>query len=507
MTRSSKSRLKQLWNACCWVLAGSTSCLASADDHFCFDEPARAVYRDLLQLDFDRCDAALERVRKHASGTDTRNYAYLLLENERDFFRLFVYEHKGEFERLKGNRDQRLKRLQRSGLDDRWKQFLQAEIEMHWALIHLKRDKQVRGMQLLLRAHSLIQEGMQRYPDFYPFRKSAGILTALLATIPPEYQWASRLAGLSGDVREGRELLESFIEASTRSDSFLLEEALAAKSFVSCYLENEPQTAYRYWIRVAGLREPGPLFAWVQVKLALRAGWNDAARNALRALPARGFERLPLLHYLQGLAELQALDPSAERHFSLFFDRYPGQTYRAEAWQKRAWHAFLQGDFARYQWCMTNCRETGPGMIDEDKQAYLDASLGIQPDAMLLRARLLSDGGYAERALQLMTSSPPAYSHDDERLTEYHYRLARIYQQLNEPKLALEHFLNVAASGHRNSHLVCNAALQSGILYELTGDKASARSHYEKALQLQPDRYRHSLHQKARAGLSRLRGK
>lgn len=489
------------------MLAGASSCLASASDHFSFDEHARSVYRDLLQLDFERCDAALENVRINASGAGARNFAYLLLENERDFFRLFIYERSGEFERLNENRENRLKRIQRSRLDDRWKQFLQAEIELQWALIHLKRDKQIRGMQLLLRAHNLIEEGMKRYPDFYPFRKSAGILTALLATIPPEYQWASRLAGLKGDVREGRELLESFIEASAKSDSFLIEEALAAKSFVSCYLENEPKTAYRYWVRAAGLSEPGPLFTWVQVKLALRAGWNDAARNALRALPARGFERLPLLHYLHGLAELQALDPSAERYFTLFFDRYPGQNHRAEAWQKRAWHAFLQGDLTRYQWCMNKCRETGPGLIDEDKQAYLDASSGIQPDALLLRARLLSDGGYAERALQLMTGSPPSYSRDDERLTEYHYRLARIYQQLSEPKLALENFQTAIATGSRSSHLVCNAALQSGILYESTGDKESARRQYENVLSLHPDRYRNSLHQKARAGLSRLRGK
>ncbi|MBP8726686.1 MAG: hypothetical protein JPMHGGIA_00733 [Saprospiraceae bacterium] len=489
------------------MLAGATSCLASASDHFSFDEHARAVYRDLLQLDFERCDAALENVRINASGAGARNFAYLLLENERDFFRLFVYERNGEFERLKGNRDKRLKRLQHSELDAKWKQFLQAEIELQWALVHMKRDKPFRGIQLMLSAHRLIADGMERYPDFYPFRKSAGILTALLATIPPEYQWASRLAGLHGDVREGRVLLESFIEASAKSDSFLIEEALAARSFVSCYLENDPQTAYRYWIRAAGLGEPGPLFAWVQVKLALRAGWNDAARNALRALPARGFERLPLLHYLQGLAELQALDPSAERHFSLFFDRYPGQNHRAEAWQKRAWHAFLQGDLARFQWCMNQCRETGPGLIDEDKQAFLDASSGIQPDALLLRARLLSDGGYAERALQLLKGGPPAYSHDDIRLTEYHYRLARIYQQLSEPKLALENFQTAIASGSSSSHLVCNAALQSGILYESSGDKESARRHYEKVLSLDPDRYRNSLHQKARAGLSRLRSK
>lgn len=471
-------------------------------DYCNFDDHVKGIYTDIINLQFESAEIRLKQI---ASDENYRNNkAYLLLENESDFYKLFILDNKSDFEKRKPNRERRIKQLEKSNLSDKWKSFLIAEIELQWALVYLKQQQLIKGIQILYNAKQLLDKKSEQYPDFHYFKKSLGILQALLGTIPPEYLWASRLVGMEGNIKQGRETLFQFMNWSQRENGMFIEEAYAAYSFILCYLEHKPKEAFQFWVSKMVHREPGPLFAWVQAKIAIRAGLNEGARMVLRSLPMNHFERLPYLYYLQGLCELQALNFRADSYFDQFLKTSPGQNHIKEAWQKRAWTALLLGNKTSYKLFMSQCLVQGTTLLDEDQQAYMDAKSGTIPDTILLKARLLCDGGYTERARTLLENQEIAYRTPSNYQLEYNYRMARINHLELKHHQALEFYQKVITANIPDSYLVCNAHLQSGLILENQNHKPEAERYFETVLKLKPDRYQKSLHQKAKAGLTRL---
>jgi hypothetical protein len=63
---------------------------------------------------------------------------------------------------------------------------------------------------------------------------------------------------------------------------------------------------------------------------------------------------------------------------------------------------------------------------------FLASTRGEIPNILLLKARLLFDGGYYRKALNLLISNRDKLeSLSIEQQTEYHYRLGRIYDGLD----------------------------------------------------------------------------
>lgn len=422
------------------------------------------------------------------------------MENQFDFYKIFLLERAEDFKKLKPNYDKRQKELKRSGLPDPWRSLLQAEIDLHWSLLHFKHQENIKGLRLLISAKQLLESKKEIYPDFAYFDKSLGILHALLGAVPPEYLWAVRLVGLDGHINQGIRELNSFIRFSADKDPYFLEESYAALSFILAQLKNEPEMAYKYWMSKQGTKEPGPIHIWVQAKLAFLANYNDAALNALKSLPLNQLDKLPYLYYLKGLAEIQKLDPKADQSFSSFLSRQKAEAHVKECWQKRAWQALMQNNTSGYHLAMSNCLVKGNTDTDQDEQAYKEAKSGIKPDITLLKARLLCDGGYGAGALEILKNKTAGDYSIPDQILEYHYRMGRIFQLLNRKSDALNAFKEVLAiAGIQSSaYMACNAVLQSGLIYEQKSEYDKAKRAFSTVLEMNPDRYRKSLHQKAK---------
>ena len=127
------------------------------------------------------------------------------------------------------------------------------------------------------------------------------------------------------------------------------------------------------------------------------------------------------------------------------------------------------------------------------------------PNVRLLRARLLFDGGYYDRALaefrNTSLSDFPRYR-DQLELT---YRLGRIYTAQGQTEKALPLFRQTLRNGSsRQWHYAANAALQLGTIYEAAGQPDSAAYYYNSCLDLRHHEYQNSIDQKAQAGLERV---
>ena len=143
---------------------------------------------------------------------------------------------------------------------------------------------------------------------------------------------------------------------------------------------------------------------------------------------------------------------------------------------------------------------------DADKRAQREAREGKQPNILLLKARLLSDGGYAMEALQLLNGkSSNDFSEPAERL-EFMYRVGRVYDDLGQHERALAAYNNTIAFGrNRSEYFAARAALQAGIIMEEKGELTHATSYYTTCISMENHDFENALEQKAKAGLERCR--
>jgi tetratricopeptide (TPR) repeat protein len=191
-----------------------------------------------------------------------------------------------------------------------------------------------------------------------------------------------------------------------------------------------------------------------------------------------------------------------------FIANFNGRNYLKEAYQRVAWLSLLKGDYNSYKSWIENCKTKGRADIGNDKNALKEAKNGIAPEPNLLRGRLYFDGGYLNKAVDFLKHKKESDFSNLEHKLEYTYRMGRILQAQKKPNEAIQYFDRTIQQGKNTKYyFACNAALQLAIIYEEYKQYDKAREFYTFCLNLDPDDYADSMHAKAKAGLSRLKGK
>jgi len=198
---------------------------------------------------------------------------------------------------------------------------------------------------------------------------------------------------------------------------------------------------------------------------------------------------------------------NAEQKFKYFLEHFKGINYIKSANHKLAWISFLQNNNVNKEAYFERVILDGNTSIDEDKVASKDAKRNNISHPVLLKTRLLYDGGYYSLALAEINQVEEAeifLSTLNE--IEYWYRLARIKSKLgNTEKQIIEYYKEVLDKGAgSSSYYVPMSALQIGFIYEKKNDFQYARNYFNRCLSMSGFDYEKGIHQKARAGLERL---
>ena len=207
-----------------------------------------------------------------------------------------------------------------------------------------------------------------------------------------------------------------------------------------------------------------------------------------------------------GVGKLSRLDEDADKYLLNYITTFKGRNYLKSAAQKLAWFYLINGDYVNYKLFMSKISKIGFEFTDEDKQASRNAINKYIPNISLLRARLLFDGGYYERAYkELEGKSTKNYSEKRDQV-EFIYRLARIYQKQDKPYLSISFFLRAITAGKNLPHYYAMASsIEIGTIYESLNDPTNAKIYYQKALTYYKNKeYVNSLEQRAKAGLDRV---
>ncbi|MEO6038936.1 MAG: hypothetical protein ABIQ93_11025 [Saprospiraceae bacterium] len=477
---------------------------AFASKYFDFSPAVQDAYQKAVSLRLGESQAALALL----ATSEPDNLMPVYIANYVDFLTVFVNENKAEYNRLSKNMDPRLDKISRGDRRSPYYLYTQAQIRLQWAILRLRFSDYLAGASDIKQAYALLEENQRRFPDFVANKMSLGIMHALVGNVPEDYRWVIRgLGGMSGSTQQGVREMEEVL-AYAKNNLFIFEdEAVAAYSFLQLFLNNQGERAWQTLKNSKLTPKTNPLAAYVLATVAMRMAHNDEAIRYLQECPTTApYYPFPERSYLLGLAKLRRLDTDANGPLQTFLTTSKGANGLKDGYQKLAWYCLLNGNPTGYTNNMDLVKTKGAASDDSDAAALREAKSGERPDLRLLKARLLFDGGYYQRAYDLLKDAGPDYASSHRLDLEYGYRLGRITHRMGKTYDAARWYDQTIERGAADpAYFACNAALQLGLLYEETKDFGQARQAFNRCLALKPEVYATSLHAQAKAGLSRLK--
>jgi tetratricopeptide (TPR) repeat protein len=214
---------------------------------------------------------------------------------------------------------------------------------------------------------------------------------------------------------------------------------------------------------------------------------------------------LPFWQLELGYANLNELKlDKAQKAFTDFIISFKGSFYIKDAYERLSWIAYMQGDLKKAATYRANVLKLGNQITDADKQAYQNAKNGNWPNLLLLKARLLSDGGYQTQALLILAGKTSNDFNTESDKLEFAYRLGRIYDLMGQDELAIKFYKSALEKGmNMTDYFAARAALQIGLIYEQKGNIQKAIDFYNTCINMKNHAFKNSLDQKAKSGIQR----
>jgi len=485
------------------VLSASLKAGAS----FTFNNNCKQAYTDMMCLRFRQAEERIQSEKKQ----NPDNQAPYIIENYIDFLKVLIGEEEKDLNRLKANKEHRLQKLAIAGKDSPWFLYSQSLVYLQCGIARIKFGEYVNASLDINRAYRLLIDNKKKFPDFVMNKAGLGLLHSLIGTVPSKYRWATRSMNFEGTIPQGNAEIEQAYQQVSADPKlhFLLPETTFLLTFVTLNLSADIPTAVALAKKIeesslSPLLNESPLLVYAFANIYARAGENDKVIILLTDCQ-RTAEKYPFhyLDYMLGIAKLNRLDADAYYPFLRFLGNFKGKNYIRSAYMHLAWYYLIHDDEKKYNTYIERIKLRGNDQVDNDREAFTFAEKYEKPDVILLKARLLFDGGYYSRAIATLENFTP-YNKNAE--TEYTYRLGRIYHNWGKTGQAIIYYTQTIQTGEDSPHYyAANSALQLGLIYEKRKEYALARAYYSKVLDMDFEEYQFSLSNKAQAGLNRIK--
>ncbi|MEM8584001.1 MAG: hypothetical protein AAGF87_07025 [Bacteroidota bacterium] len=471
------------------------------DFRYDFSVGIQRAYDLALSLHLDEARSETTQIRLRQPG----NIAADHIDSYADVLELYITENKDELENFLERQEERLAQATELSVHSPWFRYLMAELHLHRAVVLIRFEREWAAFRALNRAHRLLRDNAELFPDFLPTYKDLGLIHAAVGSIPPQYKWGVQLlSSLNGTIAQGKSEMSRMLAGP--EDTPFMAEAQALYGFLHLYLLDDAETAWRLAQSWQLRPDEHKIHCFILATIAMRSGRNDEANDLLDQQPRGGTALdFPYLDYMLGLVRLRQLDPGARVYFQSFLTRFEGGNFRRSARQKIAWAEYLRGNIDGYYQQMSHLDDRANNRAGSDRNAAREAERNAPPNLSLLRARLLFDGGYYEEARSEMEAIDIDHLPATDEI-EYYYRTGRILHGLMDWAGALSFYERTISLGEEaDSFFACNSALQAGLIEEERNHKDAARRYFQQCLDLKPDEYRAGLHLQAKAGLNRLK--
>ncbi len=467
-----------------------------------FDGNCKLAYQDITSLKLDQGAALLNQERLR----NPDNLIPDLLEGYIDFFELFFNEDPAAYAVKKQSQEARIERLEQGPQNSPYYNYCLSVAYLQKATVAIKFGERWSAAWAFRKAFGLIKANRKAFPGFLPNDMIYGPMEVVVDVIPDGYKWFTSLLGMKGSVKDGMERMHNFVYSNDPTAKFFFNEATFYYCYLLFYIQNQPDAVFDFINEKKLDVVNNHLFAYLAANLGINDKRTEYAKNILlHKNPSPDYMYTPVWDYEMAFVRLHHLElGEATRYFENFLHNFKGKFYLKDSYEKLAWCYYLQGDTKDADEAMQEVLTKGNLETDADKQALADAQSGIWPNKILLRARLLSDGGYNSEALAALNGkSTDDFSVPDDKL-EFAYRVARIYDDMGRDSDAIQAYLAAIKLGTGSKqYYASRAALQIGYIYEREGKKALAIVFFNQCISMKNHEYKDSIDQKAKAGIAR----
>lgn len=487
------------------LLTTGISFTGRAEKVFDFNSTCEKAYADITCLKLASGQQWINEVRKENPDNLVADY----LESYIDFFILFFNEDPAEYEIRKPHFQERMDKLAEGPSSSPFYKFSQAVVALQKATVAIKFGERWAAGWTFKHAFSLIKDNYKAFPNFAPNNMIYGPLEVAAGTIPSGYKWLANLFGMKGSVKDGMQKMRSFINGTDKWCSIFYNEAAFYYCYLVYYIENKPDEAAAFVAQRKLDVVNNHLFTYMTANLSINNKKTDYGKSVvLNRNTSPEYLSTPAWEFELGYASMRHLDlAEAITHFEAFLHNFKGKFYVKDVYEKLSWCYYLQGNKAAAEAARQNVLKKGNTDTDADKKANKDAKEGKWPNPLLLKVRLLNDGGYNKEALTFLNGkTSDNFSQPEEKL-EFAYRVARIYDDSGHDAEAIQAYLSAIKLGSgRSEYYAARAALQIGYIYERQGKKAMAITFFQQCIDMEDHEYKDSLDQRAKSGIARCKG-
>ncbi len=470
-----------------------------------FNTTCQQAYNEITSLKIGNGQKLIAQARQQ----NPDNLIPDLLESYIDFFVLFFNEDPVQYKTLKPRFDTRLSRLADGPESSPFYYYCRSAVYIQKACVEIKFGERWAAGWDFRKAFALIKDNRKKFPDFTPNNMIYGPMQVVAGTVPDGYKWLAGLFGIKGSIKDGMKQMETFVNSNDTWSRLFANEAAFYYCYLKFHIENKPDDVFKYISQKKPDLVNNHLLAYMAANLAINNKMNDYAKNViLRRNTSSEYLQTPVWDFEMGYIKMRHLElAEAAKYFESYAAHFKGKFYLKDGLEKLSWCYYLQGNTTAANAARQQLLKRGSTSSDADMQANKDAKSGKWPNPVLLKARLLNDGGYNTDALALLTGkSTSDFSLPEEKL-EFTYRLARIYDDLKRDDEAVKTYLVAMKLGEgRQEYFASRAALQIGNIYELQGKKDLAITYYQQCINMPNHEYKDSIDQKAKAGIERCKG-
>lgn len=456
-----------------------------------FNEKEKEAYKYIISLQPDLAAPLLQEDRP----------ASLYLKNLSETLRIIITEDKALFDKYEAGVNLRISSINDLRSDSPYKNFYLGEMYLQKAFVNLKFGNDWTAAWDFRSAYKLIMKNEDHQNEkFIPKYKSLGLLNVMIGSVPERHHWILNLLGMNGSIQQGLEEIKMVSE----SGGVFKDEAQAIYLLLQAYLLNQTEKAVTDFSLLYKSNDENLLFGYLYMSLLVKNSQSQQALEVFHQLDKLDDTYLifNFLNYMAGEIYLQKGEYAlAETYFNKFLSDSEGLNFVKDSYYKLFLIYWLSDQENKALAMHKKAQSAGVTIVEADKHAAKNLKQTEFPNKIIMKLRLLTDGGFYDEAEKLLLI-PITVNSKKERV-EFTYRKARLFHKTGKLKNAIALYQEtIDASAGENWYFAPNACLQVGYIYQNNNDPSRAQHYFNRVLSYKNHEYKNSLDNKAKAALA-----
>ena len=441
------------------------------------------AHQELLELNYTKANNYLELEKTSNPNNKYINYLFAY----QSFLKTYFNVNKSNYDKYIELSENTLELLEHEG-NNETALLLASTISIQRAFIFFLWGEHMSYVKALMHGQSFLDD-IDKNTKNPEYLKTRSIYEVLGGSIPNKFKPFAKWFNIKGSAKKGIQLIERYLRQNKLSSANLYEGQMI-KLYLRSFLDIPNQNI-------------NPASPTLLTYVYLQTSKESAKKKIIRIdnLNAKSNSYFVFLK-AKYLIELQK-----EEGFILmnnFIQNQNNQAFLHSAHYYLAWYFCAQGNKEAYKNEISKINLLPSPTYPTDKKALERTKQTC--NSSLIKSRMLFDAGEYKMALKILKQK--SILNDlvtFEEKIEYLYRLARVYENLENTSKALELYQKVIDTKKSDLYFVSFSAYRTGKIYALQNQKAKALEYYNIALELNDGEYKKSIEQKCQYSISSIK--